>query len=336
MGKAVLISGDPKTQQAIKPLLPKQFMLEEFGSLDELPQPSPLSSAQGPYSDSVLLVDWTAETAALARLEPFRRAGIPLIALIDSPARREAAFRAGFDDYLLRPFSRDEINLRLDRFTRKAPQVPSPDKERQAAVGRLTSYFCHAVNNSMQAIRGAIDLAREERGLTPGVAEYLTICRRETEIIGAKINRLRQIYRSQPSVPEAVRLDGLLRETLQMAADDLLRNNVIVKEQLDPLPAIHCSPDRVSLALLMAVFHLSGGLGGRGGGELLAQAGRDRGDVQVTLTASPGPEAERRGDKLPPDLEPASELICSERGRLLLLAAEGGERLQIRFPAGGS
>ncbi len=234
------------------------------------------------------------------------------------------------------------MKSRLERLAQTGAAQASPaalERERQAAVGRLTSYFCHAVNNSMQTIRGSIDLAREEPGLSPGIDEYLSICRRETDLIGARINRLRQIYRPKPMPPEAVQLEALARESLKMAADDLLRNNITVKEQIEAsLPAVHCTTDRIFLAFLMILFYLSEDLGSRGGGELRVQAARDRGHVLLTLAVIPGagqPGADHP-DTLPPGLEPAGDLIRSEQGRLEAMPNADGCGVQIRFPAGGN
>jgi CheY-like chemotaxis protein len=338
MPNIILISGDPKTKEEIKPLLPAGAGLEAFAALEEYPHPQ-TPQAEGKHADLLVLMDLSGEIPPAARLNPFRLAGIPLVALISSPARRDAVFRAGFDDYLLRPYVSAELKNRLERLS-QVGGIPSAalERERQAAVGRLTSYFCHAVNNAMQTIRGAIDLAREEPEVSPGVDEYLAICRKETELIGIKIDRLRQIYRPKPSPPEAIPLETLVRESLKMAADDLLRNNVSVKEQIGAsLPDIHGMPDRISMAFLMILFYLSEALGTRGGGELRVQAARERGSVQVILMAVPGPDPRVAGASgtLPPGLEPAADLIRSERGRLAVRPAGDGYGLHIRFPAGG-
>jgi len=338
MRTVVLISGDPITEEEIKSILPAGIGLETYATLEACPHPR-IPQGEGKNSDSIILAEISGDAPPAARLEPFRLAGIPLAALIQNPSQRESAFRAGFDDYLLRPCSRDEIKNRLDRLVHAHTASTDPPLERRAAVGRLTSYFCHAVNNSMQTIRGSIDLAREEPGLSPGIDEYLSICRRETDLIGAKINRLRQIYRPKPSPPEAVQLEALARESLKMATDDLLRNNVAVKEQIEAsLPAILCTPDRILLAFLMILFYLSEDLGSRGGGELRVQAARDRGNVLLTLAAIPGTgeSGADRPDTLPPGLEPAGNLIRSERGRIEPSPNADGYGVQIRFPAGGN
>ena len=337
MRTVILISGDPKTREEIKSLMPAGVGLEVFAALEDCPSPS-TPQAEGKYSGSVILADISGEAPPAARLEPFRLAGIPIAALIQTPSQRESAFHAGFDDYLLRPCSSSELKSRLEHLAHPgaAAAQASPaalERERQAAVGRLTSYFCHAVNNSMQTIRGSIDLAREEPGLSPGIDEYLVMCRRETDLIGLKINRLRQIYRPKPSPPEAAQLETLMRESVKMAADDLLRNNVTVKEQIEPsLPAIHCVPDKIYLALLMILFHLGEDLGNRGGGELRVRAARDGGGVLMTLAAVPGAD---RPDTLPAGLEPAADLLQSERGRLEAWRTADGSGVQIQFPAGG-
>ncbi|MGB7539148.1 MAG: hypothetical protein WBM17_11475 [Anaerolineales bacterium] len=343
MRNIILISGDPKTQEELLPLLPKGTCLEAFATLEDLPRPR-TSQAEGKFKESVVLIDVSGEIPPAAHLDPFRRTGIPLVALIGSPDKRDAAFRAGFDDYLLCPFSPAELASRLERPAQTGaatPQIPSAilERERQAAVGRLTSYFCHAVNNSMQTIRGAIDLAREQPDLSPEIDEYLAICRKETDLIGIKINRLRQIYQPKPSPPEAIQLETLIRESLKMATDDLLRNNISVREQTGGSPpVIHGSADRISLAFLMILFYLSEELGARGGGELRIQAARDRGSVQVTFTMVPGSGTPGgiSSDTLPPGLEPANDLIRSERGRFQALPVGEGYGLQIQFPAEGN
>jgi DNA-binding NarL/FixJ family response regulator len=343
MRTIILISGDPKTQEEIKSLMPTGVGLDVFAALEDCPRPN-TPQAEGRYSGSVLLMELAGDTPPAGNLEFFRLAGVPLVAVIQTPSQRSPAFHAGFADYLLLPCSPSELKNRLERVAQTgaaSAQASSTalERERQAAVGRLTSYFCHAVNNSMQTIRGSIDLAREEPGLSPGIDEYLAICRRETDLIGAKINRLRQIYRPKPSAPEALQLEALARESLKMAADDLLRNNITVKEQIEAsLPAIQCTTDRIFLAFLMILFYLSEDLGSRGGGELRVQAARDRGDVLLTLTAIPG-AGEPGMDHpaaLPPGLEPAGDLIRSERGCLEPSSSADGSGVLIRFPAEGN
>jgi signal transduction histidine kinase len=342
MGNVILISGDPKTHEEITTLLPKGASLEEFSTLEELPKPS-AASGDGGLSGKIILVDLAGAPIPAARIEPFRQAGIPILALIHSPAQREAAFHAGFDDYILRPLSSSELKNRLDRHLQTLACSPSSsaviERERRAAVGRLTSYFCHAVNNSIQTIRGSIDLALEEPDLSAGIAEYLTICRRETISLGEKTHRLRQIYRPKPSPPEEISPEALIRETLKMAADDLTGNHITVRVELSPpLPVLHGSIDRLTLALLLMIFHLAEELGARGGGELRVHAGREHGALQLALYAAPGADAPAPepapAESLPPALGPAWELIQSERGQLQAFRRDGGFCLQVRFPAG--
>ena len=80
----VLISGDRKTQKEIKALLPKGAAMEGFATPDELPQPL-TPSAEGKYTDTILLVDLSGGPVPARKLEPFRLAGIPLLALIRCP-----------------------------------------------------------------------------------------------------------------------------------------------------------------------------------------------------------------------------------------------------------
>jgi len=85
-------------------------------------------------------------------------------------------------------------------------------------------------------------------------------------------------------------------------------------------------------------FLLADDFGLRGGGELLIRAGRDHGTLQVTLRAVPAGASvaePRSTESLPPGLEPARDLIQSERGQLLAVREDGGFCLQVRFPAGG-
>jgi signal transduction histidine kinase len=335
MWSLIFFSGDPQSKAEVKALLPEGAGLEEYATLRDVPRPS-ASGADEP-ADKVILVDLSGAPIPAGQLEPFRRVGIPTAAWIGAPEQREAAWRAGFDEYLLRPCSKAEALLRFTRLRKTAGAADAGsariDRERQAAVGRLTSFFCHAVNNSIQTIRGSVDLAREEPDLPDPVAEYLTICRKETVSIGAKIDRLRQIYRPRPAPPEPVALGALLHEALQMAADELLRANVTAREQFESgLPDMHGSPDRLALAFLLILSQMAEDLGPRGGGELLVRTAREPGALTAAFCA--GPDAGTPA-ALPPGLEPALELIRNERGRLEAFSAAGGLRLTVRFPAGG-
>jgi hypothetical protein len=344
MWNLIFVSGDSKSRAEVKALLPEGTGLEEYATLWDLPRPA--ASGSGGFSGKVILVDLAGGMIPAGRLDPFHRLGVPVLAWLTAPAQREAALRAGFDDYLLSPCPPAELSLRIDHLLHRPESAgnlspASLERERQAAVGRLTSYFCHAVNNSIQTIRGAVDLAREEPDVPAPIAEYLTICRKETVSIAAKIERLRQIYRPKPAPPESVALGALLHETLQMATDELLHANVTVREQFESgLPDLHGSTDRLALAFLMILFHFAEELGARGGGELRLRTERNRGSLQASFAVMPGaagrPESEG-GEPvaLPAGLEPARELIQGERGRLEASPSGGGASLTVRFPVGG-
>jgi signal transduction histidine kinase len=343
MVDVVLISGDPSTHKEIKVLLPKGASLEEFTSPEELPRPTAPSENAG--SRTIIIVDLAGAQNISPKLELYRRAGAALVALISSAAQRETALRDGFDDYLLRPVSAYEFALRLERLS--AGRAGSPALERQAAVGRLTSYFCHDVNNTLQTIRGSVDLALEEPNLSAGIAEYLAICRQETVTIGRKIDRLRQIYRPKPGPPQPVAIEALLHEALTMAADEILRVGVAVREEIEPsLPPMLGSSDQLCLAFLMIVFQLCEEFGDFGGGELRVRAESAGGSVLVTFAPIPGTHPFSRAGAaavgaapepaaLPPGLEPARDLIKTQRGELQSLGLGREHQLRVRLPAGG-
>jgi DNA-binding response OmpR family regulator len=346
MVNVILISGDPATHKEITAALPKGASLEAFATPDELARRA--APAEDPASRNIILVDLSGPPTSSHGLESFRRAGTPWIALIGSAAQRESAFRDGFDDYLLRPVSASELSLRLDRLL--SGSAASLARERQAAIGRLTSYFCHDVSNTLQTIRGAVDLALEEPNLSPDLTEYLTICRQETVNIGRKIERLRQIYRPKSVPPQPVALGALLHEVLGMASDETLRVGIAVREEFDPsLPQVKASSDPLCLAFLMMVFHICEEFGDLSGGELRVRTESGRGSVFVTFLPIPGthpfsrssgPVAAGQGAvsepaALPPDLEPARELILAQRGELQALGRGRESPLQVRLPSGG-
>jgi signal transduction histidine kinase len=332
MGTVTLISGDSETRKTIQSLLAKEISLQKFITLDDLPLPSPAAS-----SVKLILVDLANTSATAADLEPFRRSGIPLISLIDSPSERDSALLAGFDDYLLKPFSALELRARVLRFA-AAPAAPDLARERMATVGRLTSYFCHAVYNSLQAIRGATDLALEESDLPPAVSEYLRISRKETFHLAEMVDRLRQIYRPKPGAPESVALISLLRESLAMASDELIKNEVRVREEFPPeLPDLQCRRDTLALSFLLLLLRLGDSLGECGGGGLRVKVRQDNGALSVQFFAAASPSRTGGGFPSPSlfhGLEPARELIQAERGEMLVSSAEGELRIEIRLPAG--
>ena len=340
-----LISGDPATHKEISDNLPKGVSLEEFATPEEILRAD--ARIGDSRSGTIILVDLARWPNFARQFEPFRKLGASWIALIGSAEGREPALRDGFDDFLLRPVSAAELALRLQRLT--GGNGVAPERERQAAVGRLTSYFCHAVNNSMQTIRGSVDLALEEPNLSAAVAEYLAICRTETLTIGRKIDRLRQIYRPKSAAPQPLALGPLLHEVLAMGADELLLAGVAVREEINPqLPSVLGSDDQLCLAFLMILFQLCGEFVQWGGGELRVRADSGGGFVQVVFTPMPGTHPFKRTAEgssegraglepvaLPPGLEPARDLLQAQRGGVQMFGAGREQSVQVRLPATG-
>jgi phosphoglycerate-specific signal transduction histidine kinase len=105
----------------------------------------------------------------------------------------------------------------------------SPDIQRQALIGRLTSNIVHELNNPMQAIRGSADLALEDLSNTEELKQYLKIIQQSSDRALSLISLVRSIYAPEHSSPCPIDLCYLLQTLLPIIKDDLNHKAMIVQ-----------------------------------------------------------------------------------------------------------
>ncbi len=147
---------------------------------------------------------------------------------------------------------------------------------RFATVGRLTASLSHEINNPMQAIRGALELAMENLEDHETLVEYITMCLRESERVVQLINRMRHIYRQTSKDPEPVLINETIHEVSIVARKEIARHGVSLQLELAPgLGGVMGMVDQLRLVFLSVALSLS---------DALSQS---EGEKQLTIRTSP-------------------------------------------------
>ena len=195
-------------------------------------------------------------------------------------------------------------------------------QERLITIGRLTPGIMHEINNPLQVIRGALQLAQDDIDKPVVLQEYITISQQEIEHITRLLGQVRLIYRSQSDGPEAFHLPELMRNAIALTEEEGLRQKVSVKNHLPyDLPLVRGVFNQLYIAVLRALLALMDVIGQAGGGELAIMAEvTDRLRLSYRVIDS----LFRQDPGL--DLPPSQELLarCQLTGSASLVAANGG------------
>jgi GAF domain-containing protein len=147
---------------------------------------------------------------------------------------------------------------------------------RFATVGRLTASLSHEINNPMQAIRGALELAMENLDDRETLVEYITMCLRESERVVHLINRMRHIYRQTSKDPEPILINETINEISIVARKEIARHGVSLQLDLAPgLGDVVGMVDQLRLVFLSVALSLS---------DALSQS---EGEKHLTIRTSP-------------------------------------------------
>jgi signal transduction histidine kinase len=277
-----------------------------------------------------------------------KREGVILIAVLTDSSDREKALHAGFTDYLLHPILEEELYSRLVDPELIRGLVDKQDglifdQAHLVAVGRLVSHFCHEINNSMQAIGGALTLATEEPGLTDGINTYLSLSKDETQRVTLLVRKMRQLYRRADVLSVTIQMNELVKETAKIAREELDNNGIhLVEEYEKDLPPIEGSYELVQLAILNVLFLLSDHLNGTINRTLNLHLTHDKAFLQLHVAVegdsnqtSPSSTVLSETASFPKAImahSPAHEILASMGGELLTSDDEKGLSVRMRFP----
>jgi len=325
-----LVSRNKELQRTIASALAGRFALSAYISIDEaLPQ-----LARAGTECKALLADLSNESSPGNLLTKLKQDGVILVAILDDPEKREAAFRAGADDYLLLPISQEEITAHLLRPIHNQEQSAAQrriinDQEGGVTVGRLTSHICHEINNSMQATRGALALAMEKPNMPEELRPYFDLCDEETRRVVALVKKMRQIYHPVDAKPTCVYLTEILQESIQLAADEMSSRYInIIKDPDSDIPAIQGSCELIQIALLSLLLNLGEALGSLEGGNI--RAGISCLEESALLHIS----VESSGQNLPnfTGISPADDIITGQGGKIEFNQQSDQISIRILFP----
>ncbi|MEW5867693.1 MAG: GAF domain-containing protein [Chloroflexota bacterium] len=217
--------------------------------------------------------------------------------------------------------------------------------ERLATIGRLTASLAHEINNPMQALRGALTLAREELHNPQELAGYLEISMVEVERVVNLVQRLRQVYQPSSDKPELVPIQSIIHDALSVARKELSRQNVKMHIDISPsLGKVAGITSQLHLAFLCIFLRISDLLGSAGGGVVRLSA-LDQGDeAGIEFIASAGgvdwiglgPDAEESSEHIPLDevigLSLARDILIAHGGNLNVDCCEQRTCLQVTLP----
>ncbi len=145
--------------------------------------------------------------------------------------------------------------------------------ERLATVGRLTASLSHEINNPMQAIQGALNLALEELDSPEDLTTYLQLSLKEAERVIQLLNRMRQIYRPENDKLEQVDINRILHEVIALANKEFRRQKINFSADIDAnLPPLLAAANQLNLVFLSILLNLSDAIGVAGGGDLRLRA----------------------------------------------------------------
>ncbi|MBN1666774.1 MAG: GAF domain-containing protein [Anaerolineales bacterium] len=144
--------------------------------------------------------------------------------------------------------------------------------ERLATIGRLTASLAHEINNPMQAVRGALNLAQEELNNPQELNEYLNICLVEVDRVVSLVQRIRQIYQPATDHPRPVSVPQIIQEALADARKEMVRKEIKVQLEVpSKIEKISGIANQLHLAFLCVLLRVSDGMGDAGGGDLLVR-----------------------------------------------------------------
>ncbi|MCB0164344.1 MAG: GAF domain-containing protein [Anaerolineae bacterium] len=141
--------------------------------------------------------------------------------------------------------------------------------ERLVTVGRLTASLSHEINNPMQTIQGALNLALEELHSPTELTDYIQMSLKESRHVVQLVSRMRQLYRPQSEKPRLLNINALIQDAAAIGRQELKRHKVDLATELDPhLPLTVVIGHQLQLVFVNLILNLGDVVGMAGKGEL--------------------------------------------------------------------
>ncbi|MDP2276376.1 MAG: ATP-binding protein [Archangium sp.] len=134
-----------------------------------------------------------------------------------------------------------------------------------ATLGRLSAQLAHEIRNPLAAMRGAAQMLVGDTAGAPG-ERLASLILREADRLAGLVEGYLKLARPPPPQLTSTRIDGVVRETLELLRADPSFAGVQVDENLEPLDAM-CDAGQVKQVLLNLLRNAAvaiSGLRGRG------------------------------------------------------------------------
>ena len=151
-----------------------------------------------------------------------------------------------------------------DLTARKETQRRLAQTERLATLGELMAGVAHEVRNPLTAIRGYVQIIRQQTSL-PVHQEYLSVVLKEIDSINRVIQQLLDFSRPRQSQWQQVQLNALIEETLILVQTSGVQARIAFNCELDrSLPAIAADRELLKQVILNLLINAVQAINARG------------------------------------------------------------------------